>query len=500
MTLRDYQLDAVARALDAVARRVSAVVHLPTGAGKTQVAAEVVRRLARPVVFVAHRRELIAQAAARLESFGVPCGRIVGGAPRTDHAVQVASVQSLARAAVLPPAAVLIVDEAHRAVSATYTALFAKAPDVPRLGLTATPFRLDGRGLRGVFDEIITGPTVAQLVTQGFLKPARVYVPPGPDLSAVPKRAGDFAQDRLGQVMRDAKLIGDLVEHFRRHGAPPAILFATGIEHSEECAAAFRFQGIPAEHLDGGTDLDVRAAALARLASGETKIICNADLFGEGYDLPAIRTVILARPTASLALFLQQIGRGARPAPGKDCFTVLDHGGNYARHFARLTFHWLPDRRSNCVDVLGVTLDGPPPKPPKETEAAVRRCPACFVFVVPGDAVCWSCGAAVPPPAKKKPPANNSDDLVPLSPEERAAASWADRRAWWLVHQNDKNLAANFRAKFGHLPPVYHGQFLDPEDPALESLRRRLLQSTTLAIGDRAYFVVRAKFAGQWPA
>lgn len=495
MILRPYQTKAVADVQDALPTHRSVVLSLPTGAGKTQVASDLIRSLRLPTLFVAHRRELIAQAAARLRSFDVPCGVIMGGHPRTPEPVQVASIQSLARRD-LPPVGLLVIDEAHRACSATYRALLAKLPTVPTVGLTATPFRLDGKGLRDIFAHLVAGPLAADLCADGYLVPASVLVPPGAVLDDVPVRAGDFVQAPLAAAVNRPQLVGDVVKHLLKYGRPPIMGFAVGIEHSKALAAACCAAGIAAEHLDGETDRDQRAAVLARLATGETKAVWNADLFGEGLDLPAIETVVLARPTQSLGLFMQQIGRGARPTPAKKDFVVLDHGGNYARFFERLTPRWFGTRL--VVDVVGVTLDGPPPKRPRDGASGARRCPRCFILNPPGAADCWSCGAPLPPPAKKPPPKPLAADLVPLTPSEQRAATWDDKKAWWAAHGTEKLASALFRERFRHYPPVYHGRLLSPTDPADDEYRRRLLAGTVRAMGERGRFVVHAKFAGQW--
>lgn len=495
MTLRPYQLQAVADVEAALPTHRAVVLSLPTGAGKTQVAAELIRRADRPTLFVAHRRELITQAAARLRSFGVPCGVILGGHPRTAEPVQVASIQSLARREG-PAAELLVIDEAHRACSATYRKLLATLPSTPTIGLTATPFRLDGKGLRDIFAHLVTGPLSADLCAEGFLVPASVLVPPGPDLQGVKIRAGEFAQDALAAAVNKPRLVGDIVAHVVRHGRPPIIGFATGVDHSKAIVAALCAAGIVAEHLDGSTDRDARAAVLMRLRAGETQAVFNADLFGEGFDLPDISTVVLARPTASLGLFLQQIGRGARPTPAKKNFLVLDHAGNYARFFDRLTPRWFGT--DVAVDLVNVTLDGPPPKKPRETQAAARRCPSCFILNPPGAETCWSCGAALPPPAKKAPPRPVAADLVPLTPAERRGATWDDKKAWWTEHGNVPLAATRFKERFGHKPPVYHKRLLSPVDPRDAQDCIRLLAGTVRAMGEQGRYVVAARFNFEW--
>lgn len=500
MPLRDYQSDAVERIIAALKETRTLVFSLPTGAGKTQVAAELIRRLALPTVFAAHRRELITQAAARFRDAGIPCGIVMAGHKRTDEAVQVGSVQSLSTRA-KPPAELLIIDEAHRSRSEQYRGLLAAYPTASTVGLSATPFRLDGKGLGDIFSRLLTGPTSAALVRAGWLVPAKVYVPPGISTDGLKVRAGEFEQAALADRSGGAKLTGDLVEHFRRHGQGPALGFAVGVANSQAFAAAFREAGIAAEHLDGTSDEETRRAVRARLEAGETKIVWNADLMGEGSDYPFLRTVVMARPTASLGLFLQQLGRGTRPALDKPSFTVLDHAGNFGRHADRLDFVWHDNGLS--VDAVGVTLEGAGRKP-KEADPktpGVRRCPACFAFNEAERDTCWSCGAALP--RRQPAPVEVVDEnLRPLGPEERAATTWDDKRRWWrdAFTRSEKTASRQFRERFHHYPPLYRGRFLLPDRPEDAAARLALLNASQFAMGpERGLAVVRAKFAGAWP-
>lgn len=494
MPLRDYQTRAVEDTLHALAEVRSVVTSLPTGAGKTEIAAEIVRRHPGPVVFAAHRRSLITQAAERFRRLGIPCGVVMAGVAPTTERVQVGSIQSLSRRD-LPPCSLLVIDEAHRSRSEQYAHVLNAYRASKVLGLTATPFRLDGKGLADVFERLVVGPTSAQLVRDGWLVPARVLVPPGISTDGLKVRAGEFEQEKLSERSGGPTLTGDVATHFVRHGSAPAILFAVGVANSKAFAAALTAAGASAEHLDGQTPHDEREAVLSRLAAGTTQVVCNADLMGEGVDLPALRTVIMARPTASLGLFLQQLGRGTRRAEGKDSFLVLDHAGNFERFADRLDFVQHP--HGVTVDAHAVTLAGAAKKS-EPAVGAVRRCPSCFALCVAGTETCWQCGAVLP--ARPAPEVVVlPEDLVPLTFIERAATTWDDKREWWTKHGGAKESSRMFRHRFGHLPPLYRGRFLSPHDDRDAAARLALLQATKWAMGPKGAFLVRSKFGGAWP-
>lgn len=333
MKLRPYQLKAIedTRAV----WRQRPIIVLPTGAGKTVVACEIIRRgltLGRRSLFAVHRRELVTQAVNRLAAHGIEAGIVMAG-HETDLALptQVASIQTLARRGT-PEADILFVDEAHHATADTWKRVISEHKGAV-IGLTATPFRLDRRSLGDVFGAIVKGPSTAELIADGTLIEPMVYAPPGPDVSNVKTTAGDFNKAQLQEVVCKPQLYGAIVEHWHRHAAGKrTVLFATSVGHSQALVQEFNDSGVAAEHLDASSPPEIRKGVLDRLSSGETLIVSNCDLFGEGFDLPSLECAILARPTASLALHLQQIGRVMRSADGKDGAIVLDHAGNTHRH------------------------------------------------------------------------------------------------------------------------------------------------------------------------
>lgn len=376
MVLRDYQLRAVAE-LRAHAKSRPVCV-LPTGAGKTVVAAEIIRlatERGRRVLLVAHRRELILQARAKLRQVGIDPGVIMPGHTRTGRPVQVGSIQTLLRRRRVP-ADLLVIDEAHHATASGYVALLNDYPDAVVIGFTATPARLDGRGLGAVFGALIEPVTAAELVNAEHLISPHVYAPPSADMAGVRRRSGDFA-DRLELGNRMSKLTGSVVEHYRQHADGwPAVAFACNTVHSRALVSELNQAGYIWHHLDAKTPRSERSRLLRALAEGEIHGLSNCDLFGEGVDVPALRCAILARPTLSLTVYRQQVGRIMRP-PGP-C-VVLDHAGNTHRHgLVTEPIDWSLDDSQR-----GAQTDSPPP---------IRQCPACFLVVPPGAGTCPGCG------------------------------------------------------------------------------------------------------------
>lgn len=333
--LRDYQEDVVADIKQAYCERIRRVLLvLPTGGGKTVIFSHIGRAAAekgKRVAVLVHRAELLEQVATTLARFGVPHGLIAAGHPETDAAVQVASVQTLARRLGRSRRAfdLIITDECHHAVAGQWQDVLGSMPNARSLGVTATPVRLDGRGLGSAFDAMIEGPTIAELTAAGHLVPARVFAPPARlDLSRIKVRAGDYDARQLAEIMAGGTLTGDTVAHYRRLATGrPAVAFCASIEHSQLVAARFREAGVSAAHVDGKTDAAERRRLIAALGTGELQVLTNVDLIGEGVDLPAIVAVILLRPTKSVARFLQSVGRALRPSPGKSEAIILDHAG-----------------------------------------------------------------------------------------------------------------------------------------------------------------------------
>tara|TARA_R100000093_G_C1939921_1_gene71733 strand:- start:253 stop:1605 length:1353 start_codon:yes stop_codon:yes gene_type:complete len=364
-----------------------------TGFGKTICAAWMARATTgkgNDITFTCHRQELVDQTSAAFTSVGVKHGFVVSKMPFAPHArVKVASVGTLKnRLDVLTPPKLLVIDEAHHCAAAGWATIvdWAKAGGAKIVGLTATPWRLSGEGLDQYFDDMITGPSVSWLIENGYLSEYRAFAPGAPDMKGVHSRAGDYVRGEIEDIMDTNQILGDTVQHYRRHArGKKGLVFCVSVRHSEHMAARFRDSGISAQHLDGNTPSEVRRKMIRAYADGHIDVLTNVDLFGEGFDLSAlagrevpIQAVSLCRPTMSLSLFLQQVGRALRP--DDEPHIILDHAGNLMRH-------GFPD------DDRQWTLQARKKKNRGNVGAAVpiRQCDHCFYVHRPAP-VCPNCG------------------------------------------------------------------------------------------------------------
>lgn len=383
-SLRDYQADGLDRTVAQL--HTNPILVMPTGSGKTYTAATLVERLRRPTLWAVHRAELVDQAFQQLCGLGIRTGIIMAGHPENRFAeVHVASVQTLARRQ--NPANkdwLTIVDECHHAAAGSYQALFETGS--PVVGLTATPFRLDGAGLGDFFGSLVVAATTQQLVDRGVLIRPRVFCAPAPQVDRLRMVAGDYSVADAGVAMDTAALVGNVVEQWLLRGiGRKTIVFAVNIAHSRHIVASFIAAGVAAAHVDGDTPVDERAAVLHKLRTGEITVISNVGLFTEGWDLPALSCGIMARPTASLGLHQQMCGRLTRCADGKSDAVILDHAGNHLRHgeITREIEYSLDSKaRAAASPALGV-----------------RTCLKCYCMFPVTEWVCPQCGQSARPPA-----------------------------------------------------------------------------------------------------
>lgn len=387
--LRPYQQQVIDETRAAFGQRHRAVqLCLPTGGGKTFTASTIVHGAAAKgnvTWWLTHRRELATQASQTFHGLDVPHGLVQAGHVQNPNAcVQVASIQTIVRRLdELPEPNLIVFDESHHIGAASWDAIFHRFPRAKVLGLTATPWRLDGQGLGRWFTHMVMGPTTADLIAMGSLSPYRLFAPATPDLSGVATTAGDYQRGALAKAMDKPQIVGDAIAHYRSLCPNKrAVVFAAGVENSQTIAAQFNAAGIAAEHVDGSMPAEMRDAAVDRFRRGETLILCNADLFGEGFDVPAIEAAILLRPTKSLSLHLQQVGRALRPSEGKDCAIILDHAGNSL-------VHGLPDDPREWS-----LADREKKKRTTPAEVAVRTCEECFFVYRPQVRACPQCGHA----------------------------------------------------------------------------------------------------------
>jgi DNA repair protein RadD len=390
MILRDYQEEMIVETRALLRKHRCVLMQLPTGGGKTAMASFMTgsaRAKGLRAWFLCHRDFLLQQTSLTYDEFNIPHGFIAAGHPfNTDNRIQIASVQTLARRlGKLTPPDLIIWDECHHIAAASWEAIFRWAPRTKHVGLTATPIRLDGRGLDAHFEAMVHGPSVAYLIEQGYLSDYRAFAPSKPDLTKVKTVAGDYNKGQLGDALDRSQIIGNMVHHYQDKAAGlRGIYFCVSVEHSQHVAASFNAAGIRALHLDASSSFIERINAARAFARGELQLLTNVDLFGEGYDLAAqagmkvtIDCVGLARPTQSLGLHLQQIGRVQRPKDYKA--VILDHAGNIAKH-------GLPDEDREW------TLQGTPKRKGGDGGPPVRECKMCFAAYPASKLACPECG------------------------------------------------------------------------------------------------------------
>lgn len=390
--LRPYQ----AAAIEEIRGRVRSgkrriVVVAPTGAGKTILAVHLIERIVangKTVLFLAHRIELIDQLSAKLDAIGIDHGVIQGDHPRSrPHLpIQIASVPTLARRSSVPDAAVIFVDECHHTCSPSFSGVLSRYPEETIvLGLTATPYRADGRGLSAHYEDLVVVAQTQELIAAGFLVPPRVFAPSSPDLAGVRVTAGEFNSRDLATAVDRPQLVGNVVDTWLSRAEDRiTVVFAVNVQHSKDLIARFRAAGVPAEHFDAETPEAERRAVLRRIATGETRVLSNVGLVTEGWDLPQLSCVIKARPTLSRSLDRQMTGRGLRSFPGKSDCLVFDHAGNVFRH-------------GFPTDPETFTLEGFERRPrPEQRLPGIKTCKRCFAVVPSALEICSNCGATFP--------------------------------------------------------------------------------------------------------
>ena len=401
ITLRPYQDDWIAGLRDSFRRgHHSPLGVLSTGGGKTVCFSYLTQRLVangKRVVLLCHRDELVDQISRTLDQFNVRHGRLVAGALYDRRLrAHVASVFTLARRLdrVEVPDYV-VVDEAHHCIgSSTWGRVVAywreKNPALRVIGVTATPERLSGEGLGEVFDDMVLGPTTRELIDLGALAEYRLFAPKqsGIDLSGIHMQAGDFNKRELREAFAGKPaIVGSAVTEYRRlMDGLPAVAFCVSVEEAEKTADRFRAAGYRSASIDGKMDKDVRRKLVRDFGNGQINVLTSCEIVSEGFDIPGIVGAILLRPTWSLALYLQQVGRALRTAPGKQHAVILDHVGNAARH-------GLPDDPRDW-SLLGREDAKRGKKNPDEV--ACRQCEKCYAVSPAAAAKCRECGAPFP--------------------------------------------------------------------------------------------------------
>jgi superfamily II DNA or RNA helicase len=450
---------------------------MPTGSGKTHVLAAIAEGSVgkgNKILASMHRRQLVKQMHDSFVESGLSPAIIMAG---IDHdlscQVQIVSLATYARRLKLCDndinkffidAAVILLDEAHHALNPTNQQMLSNYQNKIVIGVTATPCLSSNVGMGQYFEDIVQPVSIGGLVDAGFLVPGIYYGPDTPDLSNIRTVLGDYEKKALGEVMEKPALIGSVVQNWLKlAGNKKTMVFAVNVAHSKALAREFVAHGVEAEHLDAHHDDDERSATLGRFRMGATQVLCNVALYTEGTDIPEIECIDIARPTKSLGLHLQIIGRGARPFPGKQNFIVIDHGGN----IERLGFY---------EDEITWGLDGKRPAAKKKIkrvkEKKLLTCSECC-HVFEARQRCPQCFTPVGDYGKKI--AEAEADLVELG-KKRPKATRDEKQAFLDMaeyHRKQKNYkkgweAWQYRARFSVWP---RGLVATPRPPSIEFLR-----------------------------
>lgn len=437
---RPYQQAAIDAALAYLSPPCDAtrryLVGSPTGSGKSVIGMGVAMAMVhagRRVFIATHRIHLVPQWVEHAKRAGISPGVIRAGIhPDPDARLQIGTVQTFRRrAGALGRFDLIVADEAHRADVSEPA--FRMGVDV--LGLTATPIGTGATTLGHWYERMHIAATPSELLAGGWIVPADMWCPYVPDLSQVKMRGKEFEERSLENVMATRALTGNVVEHWEKLArGVPTIAFAVSVHHANLLCEAFRAAGHGAAVISGDTPEDDREHIQRRFSVGSLDVLVNCAIFVEGYDLPAVGAVIMARPTNSLALFLQMAGRGARPEKGKTRYRLLDHAGNVFRHQAP---HM--DRLWNLQDE---SLNGKEAAAARETQG-LRHCGTCF-YCWSGTGACPNCGSTAPPRRVKE----KAGTLVHVEEKQLAALLPAGQQAKEAI---DKKRRALF-ARSKHMP------------------------------------------------
>jgi superfamily II DNA or RNA helicase len=339
---RDYQVGLITNIYRAWQQHRNVMAQLPTAGGKTVVFAAIVREFVargEGVLVLAHRKELVQQAASKIRAElprNIGVGVIKAGIPPAPLApVQVASIQTLVKRRP-PNAGLVIIDECHHATAATYQAILSAYPHVFVLGVTATPCRTDGTGFDDIFDTLVLGPSVAQMLADGYLCPVRILAPANQsallNMKGVKKKStGDYSESQVDE--RVDRILGAIVPAWQEYlSGKSTLVFTSSIKSAESVAEEYRKAGIQCEVLTGKTSPKERDRILKDFENRKFFVLINCGVITEGTDIPIVEAIQCLRPTASLALWLQILGRAMRLHPSKTEALVLDHTENWIDH------------------------------------------------------------------------------------------------------------------------------------------------------------------------
>lgn len=349
MRLRNYQQSLKNEVFVLWRKHFNIMLQLPTGTGKTVLFTSIIRDLSAvkdsKIVILAHRKELIDQISEHLGRYDIDHGIITSGIKRhLEKNVQVASVQTLTHdnnielLDELKPK-FIIIDEAHHSLAESYTKFWKKCGDCWKLGVTATPYRLNNKSFRSHFDALVMSMEIDEFISQGYLAKYDYMVDnPQSSLSQTIKSikekssTGDYKTATLLKELNVPQHIQRLIVCYEQYvKGQKGIVYAINKEHAHNICDAYKLVGVEAVYIDSDTPKTERSEIVEKFKSGEVDVMVNVDIFSEGFDCPDVEFIQLARPTWSLAKYLQQVGRGMRPCKGKQETVILDNSRMFVK-------------------------------------------------------------------------------------------------------------------------------------------------------------------------
>ena len=355
ITLRDYQQLAKEEIFSKWNRVDNILYQMPTGTGKTRLFTSIIRDISiwglrhninYRILIIAHRSELIEQSSRSLDKYRIKHGVLAGTMKdKRDltQAIQVASIQTITHPAnqcLIDDLKFdfIIIDEAHHAVANSYQKLWEYCPDAKKLGVTATPWRMNNSGFAQIFDAYIPSMSIKDFIQKGWLATYQYYsIPTSSELVKSIESIrefdieGDYKNSALVEVCDTSRIRAQLYDSYEKNVlGKKGIIYSISREHSEHICLQYRSRGVAIENIDSKTPAKVREKVIQAFRNGEIDIIVNVDIFSEGFDCPDIEFIQLARPTKSLVKYIQQVGRGLRKNGDKKCI-ILDNVGMYSR-------------------------------------------------------------------------------------------------------------------------------------------------------------------------
>lgn len=372
--LYDYQQELVTKGRQSIANGSKGVlIQAPPGAGKSIVIAEITRlatQMKNHVLFVVHRKELAEQIEENFLANDVDMNFVT---------IQTI-IKAYNRRETMPYPQIIITDETHHSRANTYRKLYEHFGKAFRLGFTATPWRMNGRGFTDIYDDLVLGPSVSWLIENKRLAPYRYFAENSIDRKHLKQNSmGEFDNKSIAEEFSKSRIYGEIVRHYNEHAkGHKAIVYAPSIEISKQIALEFQNKGIKAEHADGTTPARERERIMSDFRNNKIQVLVNVDLISEGFNVPDCSCVILARPTKSLVLYVQQAMRAMRYQPNKEAI-ILDHVGN-VHEFG------LPD-----MDREWSIKDRPKKKGSQSAISLAKQCPMCASWIAPATQLCPYC-------------------------------------------------------------------------------------------------------------